>query len=89
LLVEARRLVELGWTVDATETRESINRREQAYTEFTQSTGCRFRVGMDGARDAYELAVLTHVLEFVEDPHERVDLLTDVATRLTDSGLFC
>jgi hypothetical protein len=82
------RLAHLGWRVDAVETAESIRRREAVYSAFAESRECRVLAGTAGARTAYDLAVVTHVLEFVEEPAERRKLLRDIAGRLTNSAVL-
>jgi hypothetical protein len=87
LLLEATRLAELGWKVDALETPASVDRRREIYAHFAASPSCRV-VSSGDKLARYGLAVCTHVLEFVEDPAERLGLLRLVVDRLSTDGLL-
>lgn len=87
LMAEATALRDLGWKVDALETPESLAAREDFYHEWReQSPGCRILSSVDEAGHAYDVVVITHVLEFVPSPRERRLLLKSCADRLADNG---
>jgi hypothetical protein len=85
LLVEAERLYELGWRVDALETTGSIARRSALYDEFANKPGCSV-IDERGLKAKYRLTLITHVLDFVESPQARLNLLRSVTGRLTVAG---
>jgi hypothetical protein len=86
LLVEAAALKEIGWRVDALETPDSIARRPDLYADFATHR-CRILADISQARVRYELAVITHVLEFIPDPKKRHSLLSQVSMRLQPEGI--
>jgi hypothetical protein len=86
LLTEAQALLELGWEVDALETHNSVGRRPELYESFSARKGARVLTELARPGRRYRLMVLTHVLEFIEDPAERVSLLAAAAERLATDG---
>jgi len=86
LLVEARALSDMGWTVDALETPASLEARRELYEEFDVRPRSRVLTGLSSARPSYRIIVVTHVLEFVPSPRERSKLLHDLGARLSVSG---
>ncbi len=86
LLFEANELLNRGWTVDALETSNSIERRKIMYDEFRLRPGCRVIVTLDSASPLYSVITVTHVLEFIENPQLRDNLLCSLADRLADVG---
>jgi hypothetical protein len=86
LLVEALALLEMGWAVDALETVESVHRRPELYRAFSERARARVLTSVRPPGLKYRLVLITHVLEFVEHPAERLALLRDVADRLTTDG---
>lgn len=86
--MEAEALAQLGWRVDALETKTSVHRRESVYAEFAARPGVRTITGLEAARKKYRLIVVTHVLEFIEAPRERARVLRDLAGRVTREGIL-
>jgi hypothetical protein len=86
LLVEAQALLDDGWQVDALETPASVNHRPELYAEFDEKPRARVITALAGSGRRYRLVVITHVVEFIEDPGERQRLLASVAERLADNG---
>lgn len=88
LLLEAERLAELGWEVDAVETTASIARRQDLYLAFAERSSCRVLDGTVSLADHYALATITHVLEFIEHPRQRRTLLSDITSKLDSEGVL-
>ncbi len=86
LLVEANELLNRDWTVDVLETSDTIERRKTIYDEFRLRPRCRVIATLDLARSCYNVVTVTHVLEFIEDPRFRDDLLRSLADRLAGEG---
>ncbi len=86
LLVEAVELAETGWRVDALETAQTLAHRSDVYASFEMRAGCRVLTGLNAARTRYRIVVVTHVLEFIENPKERGQLMQAVASSLTANG---
>jgi hypothetical protein len=86
LMVEAEELRRRGWRTDAIETAKSISRRQELYSGFSGRPGCRVLAGFGDARKKYDLILVTHVLEFVEDPSERTKILRHLRKRLKSDG---
>jgi hypothetical protein len=85
-LREAEALISLDWKVDALETKASVERRRELYASFTRNPGCRTITRLAEGRSEYQVITVTHVLEFIERPKERVELLREMASRLTKRG---
>jgi len=86
-LREAEELADLGWAVDAVETAPSLEKRPALYEAFAKRYRCRVVTDLESARGPpYRIVTATHVLEFVEDPDERLALLRSLAARLTTKG---
>lgn len=88
LLGEAVWLSSRGWKVDALETIDSIKRRESIYVPFANQGHCRIIGNLAMARKRYNLITVTHVLEFIENPEQRVCLLRQLTQRLTNKGIL-
>jgi hypothetical protein len=89
LMAEATALRDLGWKVDALETPASLQARAEFYREWIDnSPGCRVITADDEAGNGYAVIVITHVLEFVPSPSERLRLLVSCAERLAKDGLL-
>jgi len=88
LLLEAEILAELGWKVDALETSDSIARRADVFEAFSHRKGCRVISATAAARPKYQLILVTHVLEFIENPRQRQQILGDLASRLGQKGVL-
>jgi hypothetical protein len=87
-LGEARALADLGWRVDALETPDSVSRRADLYDEFALQPGCRVITTLDRGRKDYRLIVVTHVLEFIEQPRERRMTLRQLGAQLAANGFL-
>jgi hypothetical protein len=88
LLLEAGALADRGWSVDALETPERVARDPELYASFDSRPGCRVLAELGTARSRYHLIVVTHVLEFIEDPVKRHRLLSGLGRRLSNDGLL-
>jgi hypothetical protein len=88
LLVEAKALADRGWTVDAVETRDRLARAPELYSSFETGSRTRVLTGLKETRRRYRLILVTHVLEFIEDPKERLRVLVDLGNRLTQNGVL-
>jgi hypothetical protein len=86
LLVEAAFLADKGWFVDALETPDSVARRDSLYSEFSKRPGCAVLTSLREASPPYDIVVATHVLEFIEDPEERSELLSALVRMLGGNG---
>lgn len=86
LLIEANELLNRGWTVDTLEISDAIERHKIMYDEFRLHSGCRVIATLDPARPYYDIITVTHVLEFIENPHLRDDFLRSLADRLAKAG---
>ena len=85
-LGEATALSQMSWQVDAVELPESVALRPEVYADFDKREGCRVLTSLQAARKAYDLVLVTHVLEFVESPKERRETLRDLGRRLASNG---
>jgi hypothetical protein len=86
LLVEANGLIDRRWSVDALETADTINRRQNIYDEFGHRRGCRVIATLDSATSGYDIITVTHVLEFIEEPQLRDSVLRSLADLLATTG---
>jgi hypothetical protein len=88
LLAEAEALLGMGWTVDALETSQSVEHRRELYEGFERARGARMLTKMAPIGLLYRLMVITHVVEFIEDPGERLALLRAATARLAAEGVL-
>ncbi|MEV0194873.1 methyltransferase domain-containing protein [Nonomuraea sp. NPDC050691] len=86
LLVEASALADRGWSVDAVELPQTIVRHVDEYLEWSRRPDCRILVDLQDLRPLYDVIIVTHVLEFIENRRKREKILKTLARHLAPKG---